>query len=213
MFVCLGRAGPALSLSRWSVMNVVRTRMQTAKRLGLMCREGHDRCVRPALLTDEDAWENYSFVLADIEHGRWDLPELVDRVRRGVKPMATILLRKGRYVHLAERVLRRVAAHMGLGCVVVRVSDGWFEGVVYQTGGVTLSRFFQLDEVAALYAQRMGVTLPRLILDAPLGSLAIGLAREDFDAAYRVPLVGLCLGYPVQETLRYMAALKTARRT
>lgn len=192
-------------------MNVVRTRMQAARRLHSLCQGGV--CVRPALLTDEDARENYSFMIADIEHGRWDLPELVDRVRRGVKPMATILLRKGKHIHMTALVLRRAAVRMGLGCLVVTVSKGWVEGVVYQTGGVTLSHFFQPDEVVSLYARRLGVSLPRALLDAPLGSFAAGLAREDFDAVYRVPLMGLCLGYPLHETLQFMEGLRGARRT
>jgi hypothetical protein len=191
-----------------SGMNVVRTRMQTSKRIKRMWQEERARRVRPTRrLTDEDARDNHSFALADNEHSRWDHVELLDRVRRGVKPMATLTLCQGKHIHLAERVLRRAAREMGLGCQAVQVAKGWVEGVVYQTEGVTLAHFYDTDEVARLYS---GVCLPRTLFDAPLESFARSLVREDFDPAVRFPLMGLCLGYPVQETLRYMKGLKLA---
>jgi hypothetical protein len=167
-----------------------------------MWREEKLTCVPPRrVLTLEDAAENFRFVLDDADHGVFDPAALLDRVRRGVKPMATILLREGGCVHLAERVLRKAAKVMLLGCAIVGVGTATW-GVVYQPGvNVTLSLFYDVDETISFYRGRRGASkLSRVFFRLPLETFVGNVAREDFAPEVRYPLLGMCLGYPLHET-------------
>lgn len=157
--------------------------------------------------------ENLAFSLDDAEHGRWDPVELLDRVRRGVKPMATLLVREGgsRQLHLCERVLRKTAGQMGLGFRLVQAGDGSLVAVVFQAG-LDLSRFYDVDATLAAYARADVPSPPRVLtFRMPLETFARRLVLEDFDARVRHQVLGLCYGYPVSDTIRLVNAL--GRRT
>lgn len=154
-------------------------------------------------LTNADAEENYKFRLGDSEHGKDDPLELLDRVRLGLKPMATIILRTGRRVYLGEPTLRKAAEAMGLCYKTVHVYDAnRVDGVVFQPG-LTLGNFYPPEETTGRY-QTVGVTLPSALFSMPLESFADSLAKEDFTDNIKLPLTGMCLGYPVSSTLELM---------
>lgn len=186
----------------------LRTR-RTASGIKRMWREDGARCEAPrGRLTEQDQRINVSFALEDPEHGRYDPVELLDRVRRGVKPMGTLLVRRGRRdIHIHERVLRKAAAQLGLELRLVNAPHGVVWGVVFQ-GGMDLSRFYDPDAALAAYA-RAGIPLPPRVLtfQVPLETFARRLALEDFDAPVRFQVTGLCLGYPVEDTIRMVRAL------
>jgi hypothetical protein len=157
-----------------------------------------------ALLTTADAAENYKFRLADSEHGRDDPLELIDRVRLGLKPMATIVLRAGRRVYLGEPTLRKAVEAMGLCYKTVHVYDAnRVDGVVFQPG-LTLGNFYPAEETASRY-QAAGVALPSGLFSMPLESFADSLAKENFTDNIKLPLTGMCFGYPVPTTLELLA--------
>jgi hypothetical protein len=151
-------------------------------------------------LCQEDLDENYTFRLGEREHERDDPVELVDRVRRGVKPMATILLRCDRHIHLSTRCLKKVADMMGLCCQVVNPRENRTEGVVYQKG-LTLGDFYPKEEIIARY-RGAGIHMPLALLETPLETFACSLSKEAFTPAHlKYPVMGLCFGYPVDSTL------------
>lgn len=153
-------------------------------------------------LTPEDTAENFTYVLGDRQHGNNDPTELVDRVRRGVKPMATIVIREGASLLYHEPTLLRAAEEMGLSCQVVSIRSPIMSrrvAVVFQPLK-TLSKYYPPDETIARY-QAAGVVLGRELFFAPLENYARKLVHEDFEAGVRLPLVGMCFGYPVGETL------------
>lgn len=182
-----------------------------ARRIRQMWRLDQLQAERPSQrLTEAEARRNHAFVLDDAEHGEgWDPVDQLDRVRRGVKPMATLTMREGRKVHIPETALRRAAKKLGLGLQVVRVHAQLAVGVVFQGGGVTLSDFYDPDATLALYS-RGGVALPSRALSfhVPLETFARRLALEEFDEGVKYQLMGLCFGYPVQETLAFIRGLR-----
>lgn len=157
-------------------------------------------------LTSSDMLENFQFRLGDSEHGLDDPVELVDRVRRGVKPMATILLKCGRHIHLGPTALRRVAEGMGLDCKIVNTKGCRVEGVVYHPR-LTLGHFYPVEETIARF-MGAGVSLSREIFAVPLSSYANGLANENFTPLQtKYPLMGLCFGYPISSTIELIKSL------
>ncbi len=153
-----------------------------------------------------DMLENFQFRLGDSEHGLDDPVELVDRVRRGVKPMATILLKCGRHIHLGPTALKRVAEGMGLDCKIVNTKGCRVEGVVYNPR-LTLEHFYPVDEIIGRYAGA-GVALSRDVFTAPLSSYANSLANENFTPLQiKYPLMGLCFGYPISSTIELIKSL------
>lgn len=158
-------------------------------------------------LTAQDAHDNYTFVLDDGEHGRDDPAELMHRVRRGVKPMATFVIRRGGQVVSTARAVRGAAVALGLEWHIFHTRGGKQEAVVFQKGA-KLSDFYDPDEVVARY-KGAGVVLDPGVFSVPLGSLARPLVHGDFAPELRLPVTGLCLGYPIHETLE---CLRSERR-
>jgi hypothetical protein len=157
-------------------------------------------------LCEEDMVENYRFRLGDSEHGKDDPVELVDRVRRGVKPMATILLRCGMHIHLGVKALKHATEAMGLSCQIVNTRGARVEGVVYQKG-LTLGHFYPSAETMARY-KVANVHLTEDCFTASLETLARHLANEDFSPAQtKYPMMGMCFGYPVSSTLELLQYL------
>lgn len=150
-------------------------------------------------LTAQDALENYSFVLDDAEHGRDDPAELMHRVRRGVKPMATFVIRRAGRTFSTLRAVRGAAVALGLDWHAFNTRGGRQEAVVFQKGA-KLSDFYDPDEVVARY-QGAGVTLDPAVFAVPLNSFARPLVHGDFAPELRLVITGLCLGYPIHETL------------
>jgi hypothetical protein len=68
----------------------------------------------------------------------------------------------------------------------------------------TLAHFYDPEDTIARY-KAVRVTLDREIFDAPLESFARALVGGDFPPAVSIPVTGLCLGYPVEETLALLA--------
>ena len=67
-------------------MNAARRRVQATDGIKRMWREERLQREPPTQrLTPEDQAINQTFSLDDLENGRWDPAELLDRVRRGVK--------------------------------------------------------------------------------------------------------------------------------
>jgi hypothetical protein len=153
----------------------------------------------PGRLTAEDARVNYFFRLDDTDDGYDDPVELVQRIRMGVKPMGTVLLRTQKENRVTERALLGAAAAFGLKCPVFFVKGGRREAVVFQKGA-TLAHFYDASEVIARYKQ-VGVTLDREVFDSPLEVFARPLVAGDIPASIRLPVTGLCLGYPIEKTI------------
>lgn len=177
-------------------------------RFGLRFTQGSAATASPpaALLTSDELEENYRFRLGDSEHGKNDHVELVDRVRRGVKPMATMLLRCGKHIHLSPKTLKNAVDSMGLAFQIVHTKGSRVEAVVYQKG-LTLRHFYCPSDILARY-KGAGVQLREDLFDTPLEELAFSLAKEDFTPApIKYPLMGMCFGYPVCRTLELLRCL------
>lgn len=191
-------------------MHTVRRRMQATDEIKRMWGEERLQREPPTRrLTPEDQAINQTFSLDDLENGRWDPAELLDRVRRGVKPMATLVMRRGRVVHLAERVLRKAVGQLGLGLTVVRVTSELVVAVVYQ-GGLNLARFYDPDATRAAF-ERGGFPLKtRSTFFLPLECFARDVALEAFSEDDKYHMLGLSLGYPLEDTLALLRGLHTA---
>jgi hypothetical protein len=120
--------------------------------------------------------------------------------------MGTLLLRQGRVVHLSERVLRKAVGQLGLGLTVVRVTPELVVGVVFQ-GGVCLARFYEPETTRAAFARGGFPLEPPAAFFLPLECYARNVALEAFgECTYH--MLGLCLGYPVEETLALLRGLR-----
>jgi hypothetical protein len=153
----------------------------------------------PRRLTPQDACDNYRFVLDDDEHGRDDPAELMHRVRTGVKPMATFVIRRAGKTVSSLRAVKGAATALGLDWHAFHIRGGRQEAVVLQKGA-KLADFYDPEEVIARY-RAAGIELDPAIFTAPLASLARPLVHADFAAHLRLVVTGLCLGYPIHETL------------
>jgi hypothetical protein len=116
--------------------------------------------------------------------------------------MAAIVLRENKSFRNSERGIARAAREMGLSCQCVSIRSKVISrrvAVVFQPL-TTLSKYYPPDETIAHY-QAAGVQLGKALFHTPLENFARELAQEDFHADIRLPMIGLCYGYPVQETL------------
>jgi hypothetical protein len=163
------------------------------------------RVQRARRLIAQDVDENYHFRFADEPYGRNDPVVLFDRVRIGVKPMATILLRVEGKHYMMEQTTVLTARAFGLQCRIFFTRTGRQEAVIFQ-GNTTLAEFYDPDETMAVY-QQAGVSLPRGIFDVQLENFAYAVVTEEMPMAARYPVLGMCLGYPVHETLGLLQSL------
>ena len=153
----------------------------------------------PGRLTSEDARVNYFFRNDDTDDGYDDPVELVQRVRMGVKPMGTILLKSQKENRVTERSMTGAVKAMGLKHMTFVIKGGRREAVVFQQGA-TLAHFYDPAEVIARY-KAVGVTLDHEVFDSPLEVFARPMLAGDIPAPIRFPVTGLCLGYPIEKTI------------
>jgi hypothetical protein len=158
----------------------------------------------PSRLTPEETRENYLYRLDDPTEGKCCPVDLVQRVRMGVKPIATFLLRCQGKHQLTERALLGAVKAFGLKCLMFYVRGGKREAVVFQPSA-TLAHFYDPEDTIARY-KAARVTLDREIFDAPLESFARALVSGDLPPAVSLPVTGLCFGYPIEETLALLAS-------
>lgn len=151
---------------------------------------------RPSLLTLEDTCDNYAHRDDD---GNPDALGVLHRVRRGLKPMGTVLVRRQREFFMTQTSVVMAAQRMGMRSQVVFARGGRLEVVVYQQA-VTLGQFYDPEDTIARY-RAIGIELERDLFDTALEVLARPLITGEFPAGLRLPLTGMCLGYPVQETI------------
>jgi hypothetical protein len=154
-------------------------------------------------LTPEESAENFRFVNDDTQDEAYEPAELMHRVRRGVKPMATFLLKKQKQCYLSARSVRGATRAFGLEYRLFYLRGGWQEAVVFQTGA-KLADFYDPCEVIARYRE-VGLELDPALFEAPLDSLARPLLFDDIVSHLRLPVKGLCLGYPIAETISLIA--------
>jgi hypothetical protein len=83
--------------------------------------------------------------------------------------------------------------------VVVLARGGRREAAAFQLGA-TLSDYYDPDEVIARYRE-VGITLDPGIFTARLKTLARAVITSNMSDELRLPVTGLCLGYPLEETL------------
>ena len=154
-------------------------------------------------LTDEDARLNFAYRAEKNP----DAVELILRVCDGAKPMCTLFMRSAVINHLPESTVRNAVSALGLCFQAWFTLQGRREAVVFQEGA-TLAQYYDPDAVVARYAQEAGVALDPAVFRAPLSSLARSVVREDFPEDVRLPLLGLCFGYPIAETIDLLRTLK-----
>ena len=153
----------------------------------------------PGRLTAEDVRVNYFFRNDDTDDGYDDPVELVQRIRMGVKPMGTVLLKTQKENRVTERSLIGAVQALNLKSMTFFVKGGRREAVVFQKG-VTLAHFYDPAEVIARY-EAVGVALDREVFDSPLEVFARPMLAGDIPAPIRFPVTGLCLGYPIEKTI------------
>jgi hypothetical protein len=161
------------------------------------------RATPPARLTPEDMEVNYTFRKLD---GNEDAATLIRRVCAGTKPVATILLRCPLRLHLPEKTLVEAANRLGLAHCAFFTRKGRRLAAVFQPNA-TLAQYYDPDEAIALYS-RAGVALDRELFDTPLAQFGKGVVLEDFPEPIKFPLLGLCLGYPVRETIDMLRSMR-----
>lgn len=160
-----------------------------------------------ARLSHEDTELNYRY-----RHGdRWqDAEILLQMVCAGRKPFATFLMEDGERTILYKDAMQAVASRLGLGFLAFFLRGGRRRGAFFQPA-LTLAAFYDPDETIRLYAAH-GVELPPDVFRVPLQHLARGVLLEDFPASVRLPLLGLCLGHPVRETVDAILAMRLRDR-
>jgi hypothetical protein len=155
-------------------------------------------------LTLEHTRENYDYRNQD---GTSDPVRLVDRVRRGVKPMATILVKRQREHFMTENSVTITAAKLGMKSSVFFTRGGRRDAVVFLEN-VTLGQFYDPEDTIARY-KAIGVELEHDLFNTPLENLARPLVQEDFPEHLKYPLMGMCFGYPVQETIDLIRGMRS----
>ena len=186
-----------------------RTKKLRAKYLNCPVDELPQR-VPPRRLSPQDLVDNYVFRLADEPYGLNDPIVLFERVRTGAKPMATILLRTPRVHYVMEQTVELAAKASGLACKTFFTRSGRQEAVIFQASA-TLGDFFDPDETVARYAQA-GVAVPRDIFAVLLEHFAYHVISEEFPASVLYPMLGMCFGYPVGETIGLLQTLRLRQR-
>ena len=152
----------------------------------------------PKRLTSEDAEANYVFKDTD----RTDAVELLQRVCRGVKPMATMLVRVGREIRVSTKTLVDTCKALGLEHDPFFMNGGRREAAVFLPGA-TLAMYYDQEAVLAQYGEA-GIELDPAIFSTPISRFTRGVITEEFPEAMKYPVIGLCLGYPVAETIDLM---------
>lgn len=127
----------------------------------------------------------------------------MERVLSGKKPVGTVVT-SGKFTKVHARVLRKACQRLGLQCEVVKTPGGLEQAYIFQPGR-TLREYYAGQEVfVEAYASR-GVELPPGVFDAPIQQLVHGM--ED-----SLPVAGLCLGYPLHETLKLLREQRFSAR-
>jgi hypothetical protein len=134
--------------------------------------------------------------------------ELLCLVYRGRKPMAVIVLRAGRVVQVSKLALIKAVCSLGLSCEVMKNGFGVHVAIVFQPQS-HLADFYDVKKVIQTY-QDVGVELTPQVFETPLTHFATELANECFPHSILYPMIGLCLGYPIQKTLRLIISLGLA---
>jgi hypothetical protein len=190
---------------------VGRSRTKKLRARYLNCPESElPRREAPRRLSPQDLVDNYAFRFADEPYGLNDPLELFERVRTGAKPMCTILLRTPRVHYVMEQTVELAAKASGLACQSFFTRTGRQEAVIYQPSA-TLGDFFDPDETVARYAQA-GVAIPRDIFHVLLEHFAYHVVSEEFPPSVLYPMLGMCLGYPVGETIGLLQTLRLRQR-
>ena len=158
----------------------------------------------PRRVSEEDARINYNYRGL----GMQDPVALVFRVCDGLKPMATILMRCPKRRHATDTAVAVATQRVGLGCQAYWTRTGRREAVIYQPQA-TLTDYYDPAAVIARYAE-IGIALPQDLFETPLMRFARGLANEQFPEPVRMPLIGLCFGYPLSETIDLIRAMRLA---
>jgi hypothetical protein len=143
---------------------------------------------------------NYHFVNDDTNDMEDAPAELLHRVRAGVKPMATLLLKHQNNIRLTARSVKGAADAFRLKCCFFYARGGRREAVVFQDGAV-LRDFYDPVEIIARY-RTVGVELDPVLFEVPIESFARAVVFGDMSPYLRLPLTGLCLGYPLDETIQ-----------
>lgn len=154
-------------------------------------------------LTPEDVETNYTFRKLD---GNEDAATLIRRVCAGTKPVGTILLRCPLRMHLPEKTLVEASNRLGLAQCAFFTRKGRRLAAVFQPNA-TLAQYYDPDETTALYSA-IGVALDRELFHTPISQFAKGVVLEDFPEPIKYPLLGMCLGYPVRETVDMLRSLR-----
>jgi hypothetical protein len=154
---------------------------------------------KPTHIGYDDAQENYLYRLEDDKYGRENPVDLLHRVRSGVKPVGTLLLRCQRTMLIGERSVVDTSERLGLECQIFFVKGGKRKAVFYQPG-VTLAQYYDPAKMIASYAA-VGISLDKELFNMTLDKFARCLAHEDFPSPVKYPLMGMCFGYPLDETL------------
>jgi hypothetical protein len=153
----------------------------------------------PKRLTEDDAWDNYRFVVDD---PKADPTELVHRVRKGLKPMGTLVIKNNEKIYLTVRSVRETAKALNMRHDILYTRGGRRE-VVWYLDKATLAHFYDPAEVIERY-KAAGITLPRDVFDSPLSAFARAVTTGEVANGLGPVIVGLCLGYPIQATLELM---------
>jgi len=135
---------------------------------------------------------------------------MVERVVRGVRPIASLPVRRGRRHILQKDPLIRVLDALSLGHHFVHVPCGGYDMLVFQRGA-TLAQFYDPVHAVALY-RGAGFPLSPEALHQPLELLAGRLFNEDFGAEVQHPLLGLCFGHPLHEAVAHISPSLLQRR-
>jgi len=90
--------------------------------------------------------------------------------------------------------------------IIVMAKGGRRVAGVFQEG-VTLSNYYDPDAVIARYAE-VGVTMDPIIFTTEMRGLVRAVITDNLSEELRLPITGLCLGYPIEETLKCMGKLE-----
>lgn len=163
------------------------------------------RACPPQRLSQRDLDANYDFRGSDGDERH---NELILRVCAGVKPFAVMLLRTPGRTLLPEKTLLDASNHLDVNFSAFFTRKGRRVAAVYQ-GLATLNQFYDRDRTIARYAAE-GIVLDRELFETPLSRLARHVVFEEFPETIKLPLLGLCLGYPINETIDMIRSIKSA---
>lgn len=158
-------------------------------------------------LTKEDQNYNYLFRGGDTDHDKYDPIELIDRVEKGLKPVAEILLMNWNEELVFEK-LRESSVDF------VLLKNRWsFDVVMVFRPKSYLGDYWSFNDVLITYTSyglydrkpdfsggRTFVGLLESSFLRPIESFVEKLANEFLDKS----LSGLLYGYPIRETLEEM---------